>query len=291
MGTIAFNPQLTTQPNASFLANTRGYVQGAFFDDPSSRMWLVSGVVSSAYSGSFIGGMAISETLNAYSNTGTGLGLNIAPAANNASITGFSTNNQAYNMTIVPGNTVPVSTAGMTANYFRLGSNARIAVQCSATLMTAVAGGLTTQQVSWDFVNNMLVPYTPGYAANTITGAVWASTNGGQITFTVSTNPTTLVFAGDNINVSGVVNTGGASTTAFNGVWVVTSTSATTIVVSAPASASIGTYASGGTVNAAQGGVLNVKLLSVNGNSKIVNTNQSTGALTWASGNAAIIQI
>jgi hypothetical protein len=289
MANISFNPQLTSSPQSSFLQQTEGYVQGAFFDDTTSRMQLVAGIIASTVTGPVWGGMAITENVPA-PNAGQN-GNSLVLATTNAGITAFTVFNQANNMVIVPGNTVQQAVAGMSMSYFRLGSNARIGVQCDPTLAANLDNGAINQQVSWDFVNQLLVPYTPGYAANTITNAVWASTAGGQTTYTVSTNPTALVFPGDRILVSGVVNTGGASTSAFNGDWIVVSTSATTIVVSAPSSVSLGTYASGGTVNAAAGGILAVKTLSVNTNSKIVNYNSTTGALTYSTGAVAIVQI
>lgn len=287
---INFNPQLTTSPANTFLLQTEGYVQGAFFsDNPADRLSLSAGTIASTVTGSIWGGMALTEGVNLPGANQGGNPLTLA--VSNATITGYSVFNQAHNMIIVPGNSVQQAVAGMSMSYFRTGSLVEVAVQCDPTLANSAYVGNVAQQVSWDFVNHMLVPYTPGYAANTITGAAWAATSGGQISFTVSTDPRTLVFAGDRILTTTVVNTGGASTGAFNGDWTVVSTDATHIVVSAPAAATLGTYASGGSVTAASAGALPVKLLSVNMNSKIVNYNVATGALSWTTGAAAIIQI
>ena len=286
---INFNPMLTTSPANTFLAQTEGYVQGAFFSDsPADRLSLLAGKIASTVTGSVWGGMALTENVAA---PNTSIGNSLVMAVSDATLTAFSVFNQANNMIIVPGNSVQQAVAGMSMSYFRMGSGASIAVQCDPTLAANADLGATNQQVSWDFVNHLLVPYTPGYSANTITGAVWAATAGGQISFTVSTDPRTLVFAGDRILTTGVVNTGGASTGAFNGDWIVVSTDSTHIVVTALAAATLGTYASGGSVPMASGGALSVKLLSVNTNSKIVNYNISTSALSWTTGCAAIILI
>lgn len=82
----------------------------------------------------------------------------------------------------------------------------------------------------------------------TITNAVWASTSGGQTTFTVSSDLSASLSVGSPVVVTGVVNTGGSSSGAFNGTWNVVSLSSTTVVVSQAAGSSPGTYASGGSM-------------------------------------------
>lgn len=159
---VSFDPQLTTSPANSFLTNTQGYVQGTALDDPSSRMYLESGTVASTVTGPVYGGMAISETVPAPgSETGGGI---LTLATSEANTTGFTVNNQANNMVIVPGNTVQQSVAGMSASFFRFGSNARIAVQCDTTLAAALDSGLVNQQVQWDYTNQKLIAYSSGTA-------------------------------------------------------------------------------------------------------------------------------
>lgn len=155
MASISFNPQLTTSPSNTFLTSTEGYVQGATLDDTSARMWLNSGVIASTVTQPVWGGMAITESVPASNSLGGNL--TIASAA--ANVTGFTVFDQAHNMIIVPGNSVQQSLAGMTAHYFRLGSNIRIAVQCDATLANNLAGGAINQQVSWDFTNQKLIAF------------------------------------------------------------------------------------------------------------------------------------
>ncbi len=157
MPTISFNPQLTTSPANPFLVETEGYVQGAYFDDPTTRQWLTTGMIASSVTGPVYGGMALTENVNApNSNQG---GNSLILAAGYTALTAFSVFNQASNMIIVPGNSAQLATAGMSISYFRLGSNARIAVQCNATLANALDAGATNQQVSWDFVNQILIPF------------------------------------------------------------------------------------------------------------------------------------
>jgi hypothetical protein len=137
-----------------------------------------------------------------------------------------------------------------------------------------------------------LIPYAGSYPQTSISNAVWASTAGGQTTYTVGTDLTADISAGDDIQVANVVNTGGASTGAFNGSWTVVSISSTTIVVSAPSSVSLGTYASGGIVLAG-GGALNVRVLEVSPTGNMtVQYNATTGQATWnRNGAVAVILI
>ena len=158
MANISFNPSLTTQPQNSFLLQSQGYVQGDFVDDPSSRMYLNSGVIASSVTQPVWGGMVLEELVP---TAGEGaLGSDLALAAGYTTATGISVFTQAYNMVIVPGNSVQTATAGMTISYFRFGSGARIRVQCSAALATAVEGNPINTEVSWDFTNQLLVPFS-----------------------------------------------------------------------------------------------------------------------------------
>lgn len=183
--TISFNPMVTTQPASSFLLQTDGYIQGSFFDDPSSRMWLATGQIASSVTQPIWGGMAITETIP----TSNQLGNNLILATTEANTTGFTVFNQASNMIITPGNTVQQADAGMTISYFRLGSNARIAVQCDATLAASLDGSDVNLQVAWDYTNQKLIAYSSGtalpvkvLALNTNSKIV--SYSGGNVTWT-----------------------------------------------------------------------------------------------------------
>ena len=162
MANVSFNPGLTTSPVTTFLSTTQGYVQGDFVDDPSTRMYLNSGLVAASVTQPVWGGMALSESVSA---TGEGaLGTSLALATTVANTTGFSVFTQGYNMILVPGNSVQTAVAGMTLPFFRVGSGARIKVQCSSALLTAIESGLINQQVQWDYTSQQLVPYVSGTA-------------------------------------------------------------------------------------------------------------------------------
>jgi hypothetical protein len=146
--TVSFNPQLTTSPSNTFLQSTEGYVQGTTLDDTSARMWLNSGVVAATVTQPVWGGMAITEEVATVNANALGNSLQLASAAGN--VTGFTVFDQAHNMIIVPGNTVQQSVAGMTINFFRFGSNIRIAVGVLSSIVATLDAGAINQTLYWD---------------------------------------------------------------------------------------------------------------------------------------------
>lgn len=175
MANISFNPALTTSPQNSFLLQTQGYAQGSYFDDPTTRGWLKSGQLASTVAQPVWGGLPITAKVNAVNSNQLGNQLDLATSI--ITITGWVVTNQANNMIVVPGNNVQIAVANQTVNYFDGatysvaagnfvggGSNARIAVACNPTLVSALASNSVDQNVSWDFVNNYLTAYSTGVA-------------------------------------------------------------------------------------------------------------------------------
>lgn len=271
--------------------SSKGYIVGQAQPDPATRYALKAGVVDTGETIAMWGGIGIyadvpSTLLSVpLPNIGRATAL-----TGSKSLIGFSVIDQTYNAVVDPANPVPAVGSSQTIGFYTLGSRARVAVACDPALIN-LAGGLLNQQVSWDFADQMLVPYAAAYAANTITNAVWANTSGGQVTFTTGSAVSGLV-AGDDITVTGVVNSGGASTSAFNGTWIVVSVSGTSIVVAAPAAASIGTFVSAG-VLVGGGGALPVTVLDVLPTGNMVPVyNAVTASRSWNySGSAALIQL
>ena len=288
-------PMSTTAGQGLFNgASSRGLIQGQAFPDPATRNALRAGIVSPNETIPMFGGIAVNALLSpiATSNASAhSLGMSLTRATSIATTLGFTVFDQAYNMLTDPNNTVPTAGSGQSINWYALGSRARIAVACDPSLVS-LRGGAINAQVSWDWTANQLVPYVPTNPAITITGATWANTNGGQITFTVSTNPTSYFSAGSDIEVTGVVSTGGTGGS-YNGQWVVVSTTSTTIVVVALAATGFyGTYSSGGTVLAG-GGALAVTVLDVQaGGCMTAAYSSTTGYTTYNyNGSCAIIDL
>lgn len=298
---ISINPALTSNAAGSFGIDWDGFIQGFEEPDPATRYALSSGLLATAETLPMWGGVLISEkvptplgsppttpqpSLGGYVARATNLAGGATPLAG----TGFSVFTGGYGMINSPQSPVPLAYSGGQVMLYRFGSNARIAVAMAPALV-ALGGAIITTPVSWDYTEQQLIPYSPAYAVDVITAATWASTSGGQIDFTVSSDITASVNAGDIIEVTGITQTGAVGK-GLNGQFTVVSISATHIIVTAAAAASVGTYVSGGTV-VAGGGALPCTILRVKAdNSMTVSYNSTTGFANWNRNAAcALIQI
>lgn len=191
MGTISFNPSLTTSPQDSFSVETEGYIQGFVLSDPNVHQWLESGSLASTVTQPVWGGMAITELVPVVGQSGAGA--SIALATTEANISGFTVFNRVNSMILVPGSAqVPLATSGMSVGYYKFGRNARLIVKCTAALVTALEGNASNTQVQWDFVNQQLIPFVSGTALNVRT--VRVSNNGVIVNYNSTTGAAT--FAG-----------------------------------------------------------------------------------------------
>ena len=298
--TIPYNPFATTNASGLFSVVSDGYVQGLAQDDPVYRNRLVGGVLDSAETIPMWWGVGIYEDINylnvPLANDTNPVG-NIVGRATNVTagaakqLAGFSVGNQAYAAPITPTSQVPLVASGGPVNYFRLGSRARIPVAIDSGLIASLQSASVLTQVSWDYVNQQLVKYAAAYPSATISGATWASTSGGQATFTVGTDLTSYLGAGNWIGVTDVVSTGGTGL-GYNGSFKIVSIDATTIVVTFAAASSPGTYSSGGSTLAG-GGALNVKVLNVQQtNCKAIAYSSSANTANWNNNGAlALIEL
>lgn len=289
---VPFNPYGTTNAAGSFSVQSAGWVQGVYQDDPAIRNALATGTLSASATLPLWGGVPISESIAAITADNT-LGGSIIQAASVANITGWSVFNNAYSMVGSPSSPVPLAAnAGASVAFFRSGCGIRIPVAMDPSLVSS-AGNLITQNVSWDFNNQVLQPYDASTATYSIT-SMTATFSNGVYTIAVVAAGSNVGAVGDFINISGATNTGTGGAALVNGNFVVTAyTSATSFSFQVTAaSGAIGTIA--GTMLLNYGtGLLPVKVLAVNpGNSMTVSYNPTTGAATWnRQGYAALIQI
>lgn len=273
--TLPFNWQNTTNAAGSFYSQSGGFVQGFAMDDPANMFNLTGGAVSPNETICMYGGIAINDVT--LPNTGSNppiapLGPYLTRATNvtantAGSVTGFTVFNQAHSGLITPQNNVPLFPSYANLNYYRLGSNMRIPVACSAS-MSSNEGASINQQVSWDFANQQLIPYVAAWAAvaaSGISSATYTSSTG-ILSMTFGTAPFGAGVASTNngvfITIGGLTGTGVA---ALNGTWPITSTGTSGTVINVQAPSGLGTLsitASGGTL-AAGGGALNVRLIEV----------------------------
>lgn len=302
VATVSFNPVLTSSAAGSFNVDADGYIQGTAMDDPSSRNWLSGGILATTETKPMWGGVAVSEAVpsTAYSATQNGvpaMGGQIIRATTVTAqaageLTGWCVFDQNYSAISSPQSPVPLVGTGMTLNFYRKGSNARIAVACDPSLIS-LQTGLITQQVSWDFTNQILQPYDAATATQSVTSMTWSNTNGGQIAVVVAA--ASLVGAvGDTFTVSGATNSGTLGNSVVNGSFVVnTWTDSQHFTFLAPGTSS--QYATiAGTILLNMGvGALAVRVLDVRvGNSMTVQYNATTGFATWnRSGACALILV
>lgn len=300
VATVSFNPVLTSNAGGSFNIDSSGYVQGQAMDDPSYRNWLAGGVLATTETLPMWGGVGISELIPSSTSTTTSapsLGGQIGRATTLTAqaagqLTGFSVFDQAHHMINSPQSPVPLAGTGMSVNFYRMGSNARIAVACDPSLIS-LQTGLITQNVSWDFNSQRLQPYLASGGTEAVTSMTWSSTNGGQVAVVMAA--ASLVGAvGDVITISGATNTGTGGNSIVNGTFTVnTFTDNQHFTFLLPAAAGVvGTI--GGTIVLNYGvGALNVRVLDVQvGNSMTVSYAPTTGFATWnRSGSTALILI
>jgi hypothetical protein len=296
--TLSFNPVITTNAPGSFNISSTGYIQGTMLDDPAIRNTLAGGVLASSETLPMWGGVGIYELTPTTVLGGTQgvMGGNVGrattlTATSATGLTGFSVLNQAHHMITTPQSPVPVSLAGMSVHFARLGSGARVAVAIDPSLVS-LEGNIINQQVSWDFTNQRLQPYVASGATESITSMTWSSTNGGQVAVVMAS--ASVYGLGDTINISGATNSGTAGNSAVNGNFVInTWTNSTNFTFLLPGtSTTIGTI--GGTMVINVGtGALACKIIDVQiGNCMTVAYNATTGYVSWnRSGSAAIILI
>lgn len=288
---MTFNPVITTNAPGSFNTTSEGYIQGTSQDSPAIRNSLAGGVLATTETFPMWGGVGISENVPVLGANGSALkslgGQLIrattiqaaAPAAGN--LTGFSVFDQDHSMVSSPQSPVPLAGNGMGVNFYRLGSGARIAVAVDPDLVN-LEGQIITTQVSWDFVNQRLVPYIPTEAQIAITSQTWAA---GVVTV--------VTAAAHNLSVNDDITLSGAVPVAYNGTKNVATTADNThFTYLMPVDPGVSPASTPG-VLLAGGGWLPVRVLDVNiGGSMIVSYDPVTGFATWnRSGSAAIILI
>ena len=161
---ISLQPMVTTNAAGLFNVNSAGFTQGDALDDPAVKFWLAGGVFSTAATVPLWGGVPIAETIPTaqqgfYSGDyqpGTNtLGGTIVQATASIAPTGISVFNQAFQGITTPQSTAPLYSPGMSVNFYRFGSCARIPLPCDSSIV-ALAGSSITETVYWDVVNYRL---------------------------------------------------------------------------------------------------------------------------------------
>jgi hypothetical protein len=206
--------------------------------------------------------------------------------------------NQAHAGTITSLGNVPLFPSNAGINYYRIGSNMRIPVACAAS-MSSNEGASIAQQVSWDFFNQMLIPYVASWsavAASGIASGTYTSSTG-IIALTFGTAPfgsgVGTTMNGVYVTIGGLTGTG---VSALNGNWAITGTATSGTVISLQGPTGLGSLTlttTGGTL-AAGGGALNVRLIEVliGGCFTVPPVSSGSAYVNWNyNGNAALILV
>jgi len=292
--TITFNPLLTSTAPGSFNVTSEGYIQGTALNDPAVRNQLSGGYLSNAATLPIWGGVAVSTAIPTPGGSATlpqaNYGQQVSRATNITSgaalsLTGFSVFDQDHAMIITPQSPVPMAAAGMSVFFYEMGSRARIAVQCDPVL-ASLESQVITSQVSWDWNNQLLIPYL---GAQTITSGTYTSATGVVILTMAAAQS---FSAGDSIVLSGLTGTGAYAS--LNGTWTATAVAGNQVTFTATAGLGAATI-TGGSLALGSGAstAIPVRVLDFNfGNSMTVSYNATTTFATWnRSGNCAIIEI
>lgn len=258
-------PNATTVGVGLFNTSAVGMIQGQADADPATRFALRGGIVSNNETVPMWGGIGVYANVPPISTNGPRqpLGPVIGRAAGLSTLVGFSTFDQSYNMINNPASPVPTAGSGQSLNFYPLGSRARLAVACDPALVS-LRGGAINPNVSWDYVNNLLIPYEA--SAFTITSGTYVSATG----VIVLTMAAAVNFsAGDAVVLSSLTGTGGFAT--LDGTWQATAVSGDglTVTLAGPTGAGASTI-TGGSLALDSNGLLKVVVLDV----------QPTGCMT-----------
>ena len=279
---ISYNPFPQINGNAGlFNATSAGWRQGTAMADPSTRYRLRAGILSQSETIPMWGGVGIYANIPGgdpanLTQPSFSLGASVgrALALTGASkLVGFSVFDEAYGMVTSPQSPVPLAASGMQVNWYPLGSLARIVVACDPSLSSLV-GSTVLPQVSWDFTNQLLVPYL---GTLTISSGTFNNTTG--VVTLVMSAPVTF-SPGDSITISGLT---GSNITSQNGTFTALTASGTAGTYQATAAAGAttitgGSLTGGGTASPA----LPVEVLGVRtSNNETVSYNATTNTATW----------
>lgn len=176
---VSLNPMATTNAAGLFSVNSQGFTQGDAQDDPAVKFALASGIVAAAATTPLWGGIPIQEKIPA-TDAGNVLGGTIIQADATHVPTGICVFNQAFNGITTPQSTAPLFSAGMTANYYRLGSGARIPLALDPASVT-LEGALISTTVYFDYTNNWVTTTNPGTQAALPVKVLKVSTQGNKV--------------------------------------------------------------------------------------------------------------
>lgn len=281
-------PSLTTVGSGLFQdVSAAGFIQGHAQPDPSTIWRLRGGFLLNAETLPMWGGIPLFYDVptggltNPNQALGPGVGRATTVTGGSKPILGWSVFDQQYGAVQSPASPVPLVGSYSQVMTYPTGSLARIAVACDPVLAAALGGGLSNQQVAWDFVNEWLIPYT---GSLTVTAGTYNSGNG-HVVLTATAHGMNV---GDTVTVSGATGSGG-DLAAINGTFTITAVTANTFTYVIATGLTI--TITGAT--ASTGPALPVSILAAQSSGCMtVNYSSGAGTASWNfSGACALIQV
>ena len=156
---ISLNPMATTNAKGLFSTNSNGFTQGDAQDDPAVKFALAGGTLSTSATTPLWGGIPIAESI-----ADSVLGNTVLQADGTTAPTGICVFNQAFAGITTPQSTAPLFSAGMSVNFYRFGSGARIPLALNPASVT-LDGDLISTTVYFDYTNNWVTTVQPGSQA------------------------------------------------------------------------------------------------------------------------------
>jgi len=160
---ISLNPMATTNALGLFSTNSNGFTQGDAQDDPAVKFALAGGVLSTDATSPVWGGIPVQEFVP--SNNSNVLGSTLLQATTSAIPQAIVVFNQGFGGITTPSSTAPLYSPGMSVNYYRFGSGARIPLALDPASVT-LEGDLISTTVYFNYTTNLLTVTQPsGQAA------------------------------------------------------------------------------------------------------------------------------
>ena len=187
---ISLNPMQTTNASGLFNTNSAGFTQGDAQDDPAVKFALAGGILSTSATTPIWGGIPIQEfsavgqngqgTLSGNVQPGTAtLGSSVLQATGSANPTGIAVYNQAYAGITTPQSTAPLYSPGMSVNFYRFGSGARIPLILDPASV-GIDGQLISTTVYFNYTNNWVTTTQPGTQSAFPVKVIAVSTSGNK---------------------------------------------------------------------------------------------------------------
>lgn len=157
---IILNPLPTTFASGTFNDSTIGYVAGSLYPNASARNTIRTGFIASSVTGLMYGGVGVTVTTQGAASPMLGPTLTIATAI--ANLGGFLVWDQSAAPVQTPQSTVPLASPGMSFSFVEFGLGNCIALPMSAANAANLLGVSNITQLTWDYTNQVLLPYSSG---------------------------------------------------------------------------------------------------------------------------------